>query len=371
MNTSIKLKVIGISLMILMIGVALFPAISGNAGIITVFSDDTETGTSTGDDAEQGAEPGVEQGQIISIEITVPGAPFLEPTTYEQLEIVIKVEDQLGRPVPSAEIHIYRDGESAPIESDYTNSEGIYQWVVNNGIVSEDTDFRIEAIKAVGDDAFSDEVTIEIKNLRLDLTVSVDPVDEGEEFTCTVVDTNGNPVPLIRVEIVETGVHKYTNSAGETSPFTAPTVNYNKQYMIKASAPLRGYDDGHYYITVINTNNATPVIIKGEIRNYTFVPLQNVEITITTSFETYEGNTDATGHYEISVIPDEDGEYVTIEAYHPENTIQYPESVEVWIGGTESGPVTVNFWLISPEEAAGSQGAQSQPGGQPSEPLNE
>ena len=99
------------------------------------------------------------------------------------------------------------------------------------------------------------------------------------------------------------------------------------------------------------------------------MPVANAEITITSNFETYEAYTDSTGNFEILVTPSENGEYITVEAYHPENEIQYPESVEVWVGGTELDPKQVNFWLLDPEEA----GSQGVPGsqGQQSDPLNE
>lgn len=358
MNGRIIIKGIGISLVILMIGIALFPAISGNAGLVTIFSDDKENSIST--------EGAVEPEKLTLIEITKPtdGASKLEPATYEKLDIAIEVVDQLGRPVFDAGIHVYREDQSTPCFDGYTNEEGKLVWTVENGIVSHNTNFTIKADKIISEEeVLMDEVTIEIRNMKLEVIPSEDPVDEFAEFYCTVVDQDGFPVPLALVKFNADA--KYTKIDGTTDYFTAPSVNYNMTKRIRAVANLRGYDEDYYNITIIDCYTPSPISIDGEIRNYFFEPMEDVEITIITDAETYTATTDEFGNYEIGVTIDPAGETVTIEAYHPEYP---PQSVEVKIEGTIEEPIPINFWLVNGDEGGvqkvvyglpGSQGQQS------------
>lgn len=295
---------------------------------------------------------------ILKIDSPSDYSSYLEPMPLQTIYINIHVVNQFGSPVSDATIHIYI-GQSQNYQwRGFTDTNGIAYWPEPN--VDRDTIYRVKAEKFVNGDYKESTIYVTIRNRYLKVYASVNPVDEGKEFFGIVRDQDNQPVAMAAVKF--NGKTRFTNTNGTTfAAFTAPWINVpstasqvkgHEDFPIEASAPLRGYDDGKSTVTVCDTGYPKPHKIYGEVRDYDFVPLQNVKITTSKGNYVY---TDKNGDYSFEITPKEGGEWITITA----SLSGYPtQSERVWVSSTDTNPIHVNFWLV--QNGKGNQNAQGQ-----------
>jgi hypothetical protein len=288
---------------------------------------------------------------ILSIDSPSDGSSFLEPMPFQTTYINIHVVNQFGSPVYDAWVHVYLGQSQNFMWEGFTNVNGIAHWPEPN--VDQDTTYRIKAEKFVNGNHQESTIYVTIRNRYLTVSTNINPVDEGKEFFGIVKDQDNRPVPMAKVKF--NGKILYTNSNGRTSSFTAPWVNKNTTFTIKTSARLGGYDDGISTVTVLDKEYPKPHKVYGQVRDYDFIPLQNVKITIIKGTVSYTTRTNATGDYILWVTPKEGGEYITITA----SFSGYPtQSVRRWVSSTNTDPIHINFWLI--KDGKGNQNAPGQ-----------
>ena len=348
MNRRKMSKSYAIALGIIFTITAIIPVISGTVGIELVIGESNENSENL---------PGTGNGIITFIDISSPedGSEFLEPKPLQNLDIEIKVIDNQGNPVFDSWIHVYENNNPDFYWEGLTNQNGNAYCPIPN--VNEDTQYRIEALLLIDDDIYEDEIYITIKNRYLNLFVDRNPVDEGSEFFCIVKDQDDEPVSLAFVEF--NGVTKFTNLNGKTNNFIAPWIDKTKTFTIIASAPFRGYDDDSLNLLVVNYTDPLPQTVYGQIRNYSFFQLENVEVNVITNEQTYTVYTDINGEYSCTFIASSIGENVKIEVSFPDHQSQ---NFIKWMKGDISETLNVNFWIFKDSDNVGqqTQGQQSQ-----------
>jgi len=289
---------------------------------------------------------------ILSIDSPSDGSSFLEPAPLQTIYINIHVVNQFNYPVYDAWVHVYIGESQNFVWEGFTDSDGIVYWPRPN--VDQDTTYRIKVEKFVNGNHQESTIYITIRNRCLKVSTNINPVDEGKEFYCIVKDQDNQPVLMATVRF--NGKAKYTDVNGKTSLFKAPWVNKDTIYMIRASASLRGYDEGMSTVTIHNTNSPLTHKIYGQVRDYDFIPLKNVKITIIRGSYSHVTYTNNNGDYSIWITPEEGGEWVTIKASLSGYITQ---SIKKWLDGTSTDPIHVNFWFIQ-EDGNGDQNFQGQ-----------
>lgn len=285
---------------------------------------------------------------------------YLEPMPLQTIYINVHVVNQIGAPVSDATVHTY-PGQSQNYQwRGFTDANGIAYWPEPN--VDQDTIYRIKAEKFTNGGYLTSTIYVTIRNRYLKVYASVNPVDEGNEFFGIVKDQDNQPVAMATVKF--NGETKFTDVNGTTlTAFTAPWINVpstasqvkgHEDFQIEASAPLRGYDDGKSTVTVCDTGYPKPHNVYGEVRDYNFVPLQNVKITTSKGNYVY---TDENGDYSFEITPKEGGEWITITASLSGYSTQ---SVTKWVDGTDTDPIHVNFWFDQENGNQNVQGQQAQ-----------
>lgn len=292
--------------------------------------------------------PELKPPEAIKIEKPLNGAPFLEPKPFQTKYVEIRVVNQLGNPVYDAIIHVYEQGQNQYfIWGGLTDEDGAAQWPIPN--VDSDTRYRIKAEKYVNGNYLVSCVYVKIRNRALEVSTSDNPVDEGANFFAIVKDQDNQPVPLAKVKF--NGETRFTNDNGITSSFKAPWVDGDTVFIVKASAPLRGYDSDYSELIVRDCGSSLPHKVYGQVRDYDFNPMQNVKIKIILEDYSCITYTDEAGDYSIFVTPKEGGEWVTITASYP----GYPtQSVKKWMNSADTDSTHVNFWLVK-EDGNGNQ----------------
>ncbi len=332
-----KSMVIGI--IILLVAITIIPVISGNAGLTSFFdkSDDTV------DSSEEITSVKNKVITYITINSPLDGSQFLEPKPLQTKYIEIIVFDQFQSPIFDASIHVCEKDNPDFYWEGYTNIDGKVFCPTPN--VNMDTLYQIEAVKIINGKILKDDIFVTVKNRILNISVDKNPVDEGNEFICTVFDQDNKPVSLAEVEF--DGKIKYTDIFGKTDSFVAPWVERDTTFTIKASAPLRGYDNDYFNLIVKDCLDPTPQEVFGQIRNYEFIPMKNVKIEIVTEKDTYETETNEFGDYSCSFIPSSSGEYIKIKVSFSD----YPSQIiKTWVNGKNQEPIHVNFWFVKENE---------------------
>ena len=294
---------------------------------------------------------------ILTIDSPSDGTSFVEPWPLQTIYVSVHIVNQFGSPISDATVHTY-PGQSQNYQwRGFTDKNGIAYWPEPN--VDLDTIYRVKAEKFVNGDYQESTIYITIRNRYLKVSTNVNPVDEGKEFFGIATDQDNQPVAMAAVKF--NGKTKFTDINGMTSSFTAPwittpsntsQISGSKNYPIEASAPLRGYDDGKSTVTVRDTGYPKSHKIYGQVRDYDFVPLQNVKIT------TNKGNyvyTDKNGDYSFEIVPKEGGEYIAIMASYSGFITQ---SERIWVSSTDTNPIHLNFWLV--QDGKVNQNAQGQ-----------
>ena len=287
---------------------------------------------------------------------------YLEPMPLQTTYINIHVVNQFGLPVSDAAVHTYPSESQNYQWRGFTDTNGIAYWPEPN--IDQDTIYRVKAEKFVNGNYLTSTIYVTIRNRYLKVYASVNPVDEGKEFFGIVKDQDNQPVAIAAVKF--NGETKFTDANGMTlTAFTAPwvsvlstasQVNGHEDFQIEASAPLRGYDDGKSTVTVFDTSYPKPHRVYGEVRDYDFVPLQNVKITTSKGNYVY---TDINGDYSFEITPEEGGEWITITASLSGYTTQ---SERVWVSSTDTDSIHVNFWFVQEDDNQNIQGQQQQYG---------
>jgi len=302
----------------------------------------------------------ISSDMIMMLKIDSPSnySSYLEPMPLQTIYINIHVVNQFGFPVSDATVHTY-PGQSQNYQwRGFTDTNGIAYWSEPN--VNQDTIYRVKAEKFVNGNYLTSTIYVTIRNRYLKVYASVNPVDEGKEFFGIVKDQDNQPVAMAAVKF--NGETKFTDTNGITlTAFVAPWINVpstasqvkgHEDFAIEASAPLRGYDDGKSTVTVCDTSYPKPHRIYGEVRDYDFVPIQNVKITTSKGAYVY---TDENGDYSFEITPKEGGEWITITVSLSGYTTQ---SERVWVSSTDTNPIHVNFWLV--QDGNGNQNVQGQ-----------
>ena len=282
------------------------------------------------------------QDQTVEINIESPsdGAAFLEPLPLQTTYVDIHIVNQFDKPIYDAWIHVYEQGQGQGLcWEGFTDMNGRAYWPRPN--VDRDTKYRVKAEKYVNGEYLVSFVYVTIKNRCLKVSTNVNPVYEGSNFYCIVKNQNNQPVSMATVKF--NGEIKLTDSNGKTSLFKSPWVDKDTTFSIKASASVRGYDNGYYGLTVRDRGDPSPRRIYGQVRDYDFKPLQNVKITVTKGSYAHVTYTDKDGEYSTLITPKEGGQWVTIKASYPGCPTQ---SVKRWIDGVNTNPININFWIV-------------------------
>ena len=282
--------------------------------------------------------------ETIRFELPDNGDSFLEPAPLEEKNIEIYIVNQEKKPVFDAWIHIFKNGNDDFCWEGFTDKNGMTYWPTPN--VNIDTKYKILAEKYDDGEYYSSIIFVTIKNRQLIVSLNENSVDEGDNFDVKVTDQDNKLLSLVSVKF--NGKIELTNNKGIAS-FNAPWVDKNTTYLIEASAPLRGYDEGYKIITIIDCGDTKPHKIYGQVRNYDFIPMKQVKIKVITEDSSPVTYTDKNGNYDIWIIPKEGGELVTIKAFCD----GYPtQSVKVWVDSKDSDSTYVNFWLVKDGENA-------------------
>lgn len=239
-----------------------------------------------------------QQPPLKDLRISEPanGASFLEGST-----IAVKVIDIDNNGIYLATVFIVGTDKV-----DLTDEDG-YAYLTPD-LVGQDTTITIHAEKYGYAD--TDERQVLIKNKQLTVTPSVPEIDENSQFICTVTDQDGNPISLALVTF--DGKSKFTNSNGETGSFTAPWVNENKEYDIKAVKS--GYDDGNSKIEVRQVYDPIASHVTGRVVNQYYIGVSGATVSCNAGGSYYSTTTDSNGDFSFYVIPDEGGQLVLFSA---------------------------------------------------------
>ena len=164
----------------------------------------------------------------------------------------------------------------------------------------------------------STEAVIQVTTWKLDISVSPDTVDEGDDFTVTVTEENsGDAIEGATVTI--NGIGTATTDTDGEATFTAPTITSDRSYTVKASKA--GYAPETDTVTVFVTNIPELVISSDSevqagatfevaVAKDTGDPV--VGATVTFNGETYK--TKAGGVVTVTA-PDKEGDYTITASF--------------------------------------------------------